>query len=229
MVAAVMALARLAESEPQRIARALRQKDAEPIGALVSQYHYRLLRYLVYMTGRREQAEDLVQETWLRVLGRAGQYDGRSRFEPWLFSIARNLAIDDLRRRQGVSPDAFNAPDSGELRLPASGVDSPFLSAAKSEDASRIAAALGSLTPIYREALLLRFQEDLSLQEIAQVSGAPVATVSSRIQRGLAILRGQLTRNSARTGRATRPGRMLRSPLSPRDAARAPDGGTNAV
>src|SRR5579871_4496982 len=122
MVAAVMAFARVAESEPQRIARALRQRDAELIDGLVSQYHYRLLRYLVYMTGRRERAEDLVQETWLRALERGGQYDGRSRFEPWLFSIARNLAIDDLRRRQGIGLE-----EPG-IALPVSGVESPFLS-----------------------------------------------------------------------------------------------------
>src|ERR1700732_5004734 len=100
MVAVVMAFSRLAETESQCIARALRRKDSEFIGRLVSQYHYRLLRYLVYLTSRREQAEDLVQETWMRVLERAGQYNGRSRFEPWLFSIARNLAIDHLRKQQ---------------------------------------------------------------------------------------------------------------------------------
>jgi RNA polymerase sigma-70 factor (ECF subfamily) len=88
-----MASSLAAETESQRIARALRARDSEFIGGLVSQYHYRLLRYLVFWTGRREQAEDLVQETWLRVLERAAQYNARLRFEPWLFSIARNLAI----------------------------------------------------------------------------------------------------------------------------------------
>src|SRR5579863_738722 len=100
MEAVLMAFSLVAESEPQSIARALRRKDSEFIGRLVAQYHYRLLRYLVYLTSRREQAEDLAQDTWMRVMERAGQYDGRSRFEPWLFSVARNLAIDDLRRRQ---------------------------------------------------------------------------------------------------------------------------------
>ena len=66
---------------------------------------------------------------------------------------------------------------------------SPFLTAARNEDAARLATALGALEPIYREALLLRFQEDLSLQEISQLVGAPVSTVSSRIHRGLERLR----------------------------------------
>src|SRR5215813_4864481 len=123
MVAAVMAFSRVAEFEPRSIARALRRKDPEFIDQLVSQYHYRLLRYLMYLTCRREQAEDLVQETWMRVLERAGQYNGHSRFEPWLFSIARNLAIDYLRRRQKASlatpdtlgPNAILKPPAPEI------------------------------------------------------------------------------------------------------------------
>jgi RNA polymerase sigma-70 factor (ECF subfamily) len=193
MVAVVMAFSRAAETESQCIARALRRMDSEFIGRLVSQYHYRLLRYMVYLTSRREQAEDLVQETWLRVLERAGQYNRRLRFEPWLSSIARNLAIDDLRRRQRASLDTSGLPVSEVgLELPASDHHSPFLAAARSEDAGRIAIALGALEPIYREALLLRFQEELSLEEIAQVAGAPVSTISSRIHRGLSMLRSSL-------------------------------------
>jgi RNA polymerase sigma-70 factor (ECF subfamily) len=193
MLAVVMASSRAAETESQRIARALRRRDPEFIGRLVSQYHYRLLRYLVYLTFRREQAEDLVQETWLRVLQRAGQFDGRLRFEPWLFAIARNLAIDHLRSQQRTSLNASDAPGSeADLELPAPDLDSPFRAAARSEDAVRVAVAMEALAPIYREALLLRFQEELSLDEIAQVAGAPVSTISSRIHRGLSMLRSCL-------------------------------------
>ena len=187
MLALIMECARVADSEPAAIALALRRRDSEEIGRIVSQYHYRLLRYLIYLTGRREAAEDLVQETWLRVLARARQYDGRSRFEPWLFSVARNLAIDYLRREGRV---AFDEVDDGSLTVPVA--DSPFAAAARSEDAVRVAAALDALPPAYREALLLRFQEDLTLEEIAQVSSAPLSTVASRIRRGLAALRTQL-------------------------------------
>jgi len=185
------AFSRVEEPESQSIARALRRRDSEFIGRMVSRYHYRLLRYLVYWTGRRELAEDLVQETWLRVLERAGQYDGRFRFEPWLFSIARNLAIDHMRKQQTATHRMYREDDAG-VDLPAPDFESPFYAAARSEDAKRIAAALGALEPIYREALLLRFQEELSLAEIAQVTRAPVSTVSSRIQRGLPMLQADL-------------------------------------
>jgi RNA polymerase sigma-70 factor (ECF subfamily) len=186
----LMSAAASEESESQCIARALRQRDAEFIGRLVSQYHYRLLRYLMYLTSRRELAEDLIQETWLRVLERAAQFNDRHRFEPWLFSIARNLAIDSLRRaKRSGSPD----PDAD---LPTADHQSPFFTAARSEDATRIAAALEALEPIYREALLLRFQEDLSLDELSRVIGAPISTISSRIHRGLAMLRSALAGGS---------------------------------
>src|SRR6266853_3696944 len=118
MVAVLTAFSLLSETESQCIARALRRKDSEFIGRLVSQYHYRLLRYLVYLTSRREQAEDLIQETWLRVLERAGQYNSRLRFEPWLFSIARNLAIDHLRKQQTATHRMCREDEAG-LSLPA--------------------------------------------------------------------------------------------------------------
>jgi RNA polymerase sigma-70 factor (ECF subfamily) len=181
-----------AETEGQRIARGLRRRDTALINQLVERYQYRLARYLIYLTGRRDSVEDLVQETWLRVLDRGPQYGGRGRFEAWLFSIARNRAIDDLRRRKVVSldtPDPASPEENLPSALPASDLASPFLAAAKSQDSVRLAAALECLGPIYREALLLRFQEDLSLQEIAKVVGASVPTVSSRIHRGLALLR----------------------------------------
>jgi RNA polymerase sigma-70 factor, ECF subfamily len=104
-----MPLLEPAETEARRIVRGLRRKDMALINQLVERYQYRLVRYLLYVTGRRERVEDLVQDTWLRVLDRGSQFDGRSRFEPWLFSIARNLAIDDLRKRKIVSLDTREA------------------------------------------------------------------------------------------------------------------------
>ena len=181
------------ESEPERIARGLRQRDITLLQALVQQYQYRLVRYFIFLLGSRDPVDDLVQETWLRVLERGRSYDGESRFEPWLFAIARNLAIDHTRKRRLVSLDS-NDDDEHEPALvsPISNAASPFEQAARSEDAKHLARSLQSLQPVYREALVLRFQEELSLQEISQVVGASVSTVSSRIYRGLAALRQQM-------------------------------------
>jgi RNA polymerase sigma-70 factor (ECF subfamily) len=189
MVEYDMTLAAGVSSDTQRIARGLRQRDVTLLHALVEQYQYRLVRYLIYLLGRHDEVDDLVQETWLRVLERGRSYDGRSRFEPWLFTIARHLAIDHLRKRRTVS---LEAEDDGESPLPASSDPSPFILAARTEDSQRLAQSMQTLDFMYREVLVLRFQEDLSLQEVAAVIGAPVSTVASRIYRGLRTLREQL-------------------------------------
>jgi RNA polymerase sigma-70 factor, ECF subfamily len=189
MVEYDMTLAAGVSSDTQRIARGLRQRDVTLLHALVEQYQYRLVRYLIYLLGRQDEVDDLVQETWLRVLERGRSYDGRSRFEPWLFTIARHLAIDHMRKRRTVS---LEAEDDGESPLPASSDPSPFLLAARTEDSQRLAHSMQTLDFIYREVLVLRFQEDLSLQEVAAVIDAPVSTVASRIYRGLRTLREQL-------------------------------------
>jgi RNA polymerase sigma-70 factor (ECF subfamily) len=187
MWALPMTLNTTADTETAKIARGLRERDMELLTDLVERCQHRLVRYLLYLTGRREYAEDLAQETWVRVLQRGSQYNGRQRFDPWLFAIARNLAIDYLRKKRKA---VVSLPDDRDamLLVPSSG-PSPFEDAAQSEDAMRLAGRLQVLPPLYREALLLRFQEDLSLLEIAQVVGAPATTVSSRIYRGLAALR----------------------------------------
>ena len=184
-----MTLNTTAETETAKIARGLRERDMQLVADLVERCQHRLVRYLLYLTGRREYAEDLAQETWIRVLQRGSQYNGRQRFDPWLFAIARNLAIDYLRKKRKVVQTASLPDDRDEILLVSSSGPSPFEAAARSEDAIRLAGQLQILSPLYREALLLRFQEDLSLPEIAQVLGAPVTTVTSRIYRGLAALR----------------------------------------
>ena len=188
-----MALTAGGNSEALQIARGLRKGDLVVIQGLVAQYQYRLVRYLIYLTGRREDVDDLVQETWLRVLERGRSYDGRSRFEPWLFTIARNLTIDHLRKRRNVSLDLDNdGEEAMAARMPAGNEPSPFALAARTEDAQRLARAMQTLDFESREVLVLRFQEELSLLEVAGVVGAPVSTVASRIYRGLQALRTEL-------------------------------------
>jgi RNA polymerase sigma-70 factor (ECF subfamily) len=188
-----MTLPGTVDTDTQEIARGLRHRDVALLNALVAQYQYRLVRYLIYILGSRDAVDDLVQETWLRVLERGRTYDGQSRFEPWLFTIARNLAIDTMRKRRIFSLDTSDE-DNPEQHIapPISSDPSPFEQAARTEDAHHLAQSLATLEPIYREALVLRFQEDLSLQEMAKIVGAPVSTVSTRIYRGLAALRAHM-------------------------------------
>lgn len=183
------------ESDTQRIALGLRQRDVVVLKTLIEQYHYRLVRYLISLLGRRDGVDDVVQETWLRVLERGGTYDGHSRFEPWLFRVARNIAFDAMRKRPMLSLDSDEG--DGIRSSSASGEPSPYTLAARTQDAERLAHSLQTLEPVYREALVLRFQEDLSLQEISDIVGAPVSTVASRIYRGLATLRPQFEGETA--------------------------------
>jgi RNA polymerase sigma-70 factor (ECF subfamily) len=184
------------QSDTQQIALGLRQGDVVVLEALVEQYQYRLVRYLIYLLGRRDGVDDLVQETWLRVLERGSSYDGQARFEPWLFRVTRNIALDAMRKRQNLSLDSDDE-DGRVPPSPASSEPSPFTLAARTEDADRLAHSLQTLDPACREALVLRFQEDLSLQEISAIVGAPVSTVASRIYRGLATLRPQFEGETA--------------------------------
>src|SRR6202035_2911778 len=73
--------------DKKSLALGLKRRDPELLDRLIEQYQYRLFRYLLYLTGHRERAEDFFQETWIRVLERGHQYDGKSKFEAWLFSI----------------------------------------------------------------------------------------------------------------------------------------------
>src|SRR5215475_7356542 len=154
MSALPMTLNPTAETETAKIARGLRERDSELLADLVERFQHRLVRYLLYLTGRRDYAEDLAQETWVRVLQRGGQYNGRHRFDPWLFAIARNLAIDYIRKKlKAVQTDSL-PDDRDEILLVSSSGPSPFETAARSEDAIRLAGRLQILSPLYREALL---------------------------------------------------------------------------
>lgn len=185
-------------SEAQELARGLRRRDPDLLDRLIEQYHYRLFRYLMYLTGRRETAEDLFQETWIRVIERGHQYDGTWRFEARLFSIARHLTID-LARKKSPLAWAEDFEEAGDLSGGKEGVQSgrpvpvsPFELIASLEESEHVTAALGGLPAAHREVLLLRFQEDMALEEIAQVTGAPLSTVKSRLYRGLEALRERL-------------------------------------
>src|SRR5580704_4965543 len=95
----------LVRQESLEIAQGLKRQDAGLIDQLIIRYQHRLLRYLLYLTSNREQAEDLFQEVWMRVLVRGGQFNGKARFDTWLFTVARNLVIDYRRKRTVASLD----------------------------------------------------------------------------------------------------------------------------
>ncbi len=192
-VAAILA----AESERENtaIARGLKRQDPDVLDHLIELYQHRLLRYLLFLTGKREVAEDLFQETWMRVLVRGAQYNGKARFDTWLFTIARNLVIDLSRKRTMASLDEMTeaGEDERPFQIEADG-PSPLQQFQSRENSAEVAEVLLKLEPNYREVLVLRFHEELSLEEIAGVTRAPLSTVKSRLYRGLAALKPEMER-----------------------------------
>ena len=180
------------ESEASAIARGLRRHDPDLLDRLIEQYQHRLLRYLIYLSGNRELAEDLFQETWIRVLERGHQYDGKHEFSTWLYAVARNLTVDYLRKKHPVSLDGLMENEEHAPLEPADTRPMAWEVLLQHEQAERVSAALVSIPAEYRETVVLRFQEGLALDEIAMVTGAPLGTVKSRLYRGLNMLMSRL-------------------------------------
>ena len=192
MVAAAFSSLITMETEEAQIATGLRRRDPDVLDALIEQYQHRLLRYLAHMTGNRATAEDLFQETWIRVLEKGHQYDGKSRFATWLMTIAHNIAIDHLRKRNPASLEEIRDREDAAPFKPVATGPSPFEHAAAREEKVRIQAALDELPAIFREVLVLRFQEQMKLEEIAKLVGIPLATAKTRLYRGVMALRPTL-------------------------------------
>jgi len=188
--------------ESLAISQGLKRQDPGLLDELITRYQHRLLRYLLYLTSNREMAEDLFQEVWMRVMVRGAQFNGNARFDTWLFTIARNLVIDQRRKRTMSSLDELvegNGDDDRPMSFEVAGDEpSPFDRFSNLEDREQIAAVLLEMDTLYREVLVLRFHEELSLDEIAKVTRAPLSTVKSRLYRGLAAIKPKLERSRMR-------------------------------
>jgi RNA polymerase sigma-70 factor (ECF subfamily) len=177
-------------SDLRALAEGLKRRDPDVFDQLIEQYQFRLFRYLLYLTGHRERAEDFFQETWIRVLERGYQYDGKSKFEAWLFTIARNLVIDWQRQRKVQSLDTLTDPaQETPLQIADTRSPSPLHAAMRDEQDSAVRASLAQISLIYREVVVLRFHEELQIDEIASVMNLPISTVKTRLYRGLEAMR----------------------------------------
>ena len=195
---AAVSFSTLMRDEMKSIARGLQKRDPDLLDRLIEQYQYRLFRYLLYITGDKARAEDFFQETWIRVLERGHQYDGKSKFEAWLFAIARHLVIDWQRSKKAQSLDALTDPaQERPLQIANESEPSPLYQVLAQESEQNVQASLEKISAIYREVLVLRFQEELQIDEMAGVLSIPVSTVKSRLYRGLEALRDALQEGAA--------------------------------
>jgi RNA polymerase sigma-70 factor (ECF subfamily) len=160
------------------------------LSILVERYHAPLLAYLYRLLGGRQQlAEDLVQESFLRVLQPSG-YQQERPFKPWLYAIATNLTRDYLKSASVRKHVADEEEYWYSLFDSAPGPEEVVLATEKGQI---IAAAIEQLGDEYRSALLLRFYQGLSLQEIAETLHIPLGTVKSRLSVGTHRLRDLLS------------------------------------
>ncbi len=164
--------------------------DERCFRVLVERWESAVAAFLYRMLGSREEAEDLGQETFLRVYREAGRYRGAGRFRSWLFRIAGNLARSRLRRRRILTWVGIDAGVSG---IPA-GDEPTDRGVERSETRARVRGALARLPARQRQAVVLREYQEMSYEEIAGTMDTSVSAVESLLHRATTALRRDLSR-----------------------------------
>jgi RNA polymerase sigma-70 factor (ECF subfamily) len=178
--------------------------NARAFGELVKQYEGKIFRLAQHVTQNREDAEDVLQETFMKAYEHLDQFQGNSKFYTWIVRIAVNQALMKLRRRKtdrSVSLD--EAIDTGEdtvVREIAAWGEDPEQQFTREELGSILDSAIQSLEPSYRSVFVLRDIDELSTEETADVLGLSVPAVKSRLLRARLQLREKLTRFFKRKG-----------------------------
>jgi RNA polymerase sigma-70 factor (ECF subfamily) len=181
------------DSELALVAR-LRAGDTAAFDIVYSAYHARLFNFLARLSRRRDLAEDLTEETWLRLVARAHQFREDTRLAPWLLTVARNLYASYCRSRL---LEASHAPDLIGLWPGGTPPTSPFEFTAASETERRLDAAFAGLPTRHREVLLLVGFEELTPAEAAAVCAISPEAMRQRLSRARALLAERLAATPA--------------------------------
>jgi RNA polymerase sigma-70 factor (ECF subfamily) len=180
------------EIELRLVAR-LKAGDAAAFEAVYEAYRPRLFSFLARLCRRRDVAEDLLEETWLRLVARAAELTDDTRLAPWLFTVARNLHASYRRHRALDEARVFDlAPP-----WPLAPAESPFEAAARRETERRLERALARLPLRDREVLLLVGGEDLSPAEAAAVLELTPEAARKRLQRARERLQDEMSAEEA--------------------------------
>jgi RNA polymerase sigma-70 factor (ECF subfamily) len=178
-----------------RLAKLARNGDRNAFAELVELYKDKIFHLAYRMLNNKQEAEDAVQETFLRVYTNLHRYDENQKFSTWIFRIGTNLCIDKLRRRKPTySLDAEMTDGEGNdyyAMLP-SDEDTPEKQLMVSETQAQLHRAIESLPEKYKSVVVLRYLHDMSLQEISDVLDMPVTTIKTRVHRGREYLRKRL-------------------------------------
>ncbi|MGA8255591.1 MAG: RNA polymerase sigma factor SigE [Nocardioides sp.] len=164
---------------------------------IVEQHSDRVFRLAYRLTGNRHDAEDLTQEVFVRVFRSLSTYSPGT-FEGWLHRITTNLFLDQARRKQRIRFDALSDERAARLSSANPAPEAAYADRTFDDD---IESALATLPPDFRAAVVLCDVEGLTYEEIAEILGAKLGTVRSRIHRGRAMLRTALAHRAPAPGR----------------------------
>lgn len=177
------------------------QGDDEAFTRLVEKYQTPVFNLCYRMLGEPEAAEDATQESFLRAYQNISRYDRQRPFATWLLSIAAHYSIDRLRRRRFTlfSLDSEREDDDRPTELPDHDAPNPEQETIRHEEQARLQAALKSLEPTDRAAIVLRYWYDFSEVEIAESLNLTVSAIKSRLHRARKAIARQLTENAPET------------------------------
>ncbi|HKQ61705.1 MAG TPA: sigma-70 family RNA polymerase sigma factor [Candidatus Polarisedimenticolaceae bacterium] len=176
---------------------AVQAGDTDSLSVLVSRWERPLYRFVYRLLLRREDARDVCQETFLRILRKADRFERGSRFSTWMYQIALNLCRDQIRRRKRWSLVLSDAPPPESVAQGLAlgpDVDDPSRATERREASAALLQALDQIPPEQREVLVLKEFEGLKFREIAELLRCPESTVKSRMYYGLNGLRQALTK-----------------------------------
>ena len=184
------------EKTDEELLAEFQQGDAGAFEHLLRRHRRPLFTFFVRMLGDRARAEDLAQETFLRIVKGAAAWEHRARFQTWLYAIARNLCVDASRRDRFRRTESLDVQEGEEGRPRVDGVEddgpTPERGAANAQLRPILQRALSSLPAEQREVFVLREQVGLAFKEIAELSGVNENTVKSRMRYALLGLRKAL-------------------------------------
>ena len=159
---------------------------------LVGRYLKSVYNFVFRIIKDKNSAEDITQETFVKVWKNLDKFDSEKNFKTWLFTIARNTTIDYLRKRKNISFSHFDKDDKEDRKFEESIYDTeplPDEIFMKKELGKELEKALTEIRPDFREIILLHYTEYLTLEQISEVVGKPLNTIKSHHRRGLAALR----------------------------------------
>lgn len=171
---------------------AYRAGDAAAFDALYARHRGGVFRYLRRHTGNAAVADELFQDVWMRLIDARGRYEPQAKFTTWLYTIAHNRLMDHFRAASRVQLATYDDPEDDPLDDVPANDPQPQDQLERKQTAARLLAALDALPAAQREAFVLQQEGELSVEEIATVTGVTRETAKSRLRYALAKLRASL-------------------------------------